>query len=271
MPQEFSIDRYTDADRSEVIGLVGAAISADYAQHLDRIWHWKYDSHPLNGELEEVRNVNRPKLLADLDSTGLAPVVAAWGISTEKFPPHREGAPYILLVRNNRRIAAIMGCLPQAFLIKGKRLVISTGCDMAVHPDYRGKSLSMLVSTRAALDHGLTMGWSNETSSRVGDRFARKTLRQWRSKTTSSWGRMRVVALVKPLDWNYILYRSTRFTLPGNVAAIVEAGAQRINHPFGQPQSFEGIQIFRLESFDHRIDDLWQRASREHSVIGVRD
>ena len=142
---------------------------------------------------------------------------------------------------------------------------------MAVHPDYRGKSLSMLALTRMALDHGLTLGWSNESSRRVGERFARKTLRQWRSKTTSSWGRMRVVALVKPIDWNYMLLRTTNVNLPGNVAAVVAAGAQRVSNPFGKAEPQSGIEVFRLESFDERIDDLWRRASREHSVIGVRD
>src|SRR5580704_5404017 len=163
MADDFSIHRYTDADHAGVLDLIRVAVSEQYAQHIGRIWDWKYDSHPLNREMEETRNLNRPKLLADLESTGLAPVVANWGISTEKFPPHREGAPYILLLREKRRIAAMMGCLPQAFLIKGKRFLISAGCDMAVHPDYRGRSLSMLASTRMALDHGHTLGWSNET------------------------------------------------------------------------------------------------------------
>jgi hypothetical protein len=271
MAENFSIHRYTDTDHAGVLDLIRVAVSEQYAQHLGRIWDWKYDSHPLNREMEEARNLNRPKLLADLESTGLAPVVANWGISTEEFPPHREGAPYILLLRENRRIAAMMGCLPQAFLIKGKRFMISAGCDLAVHPDYRGKSLSMLASTRMALDHGLSLGWSNETSRRVGERFARKTLRQWRSRTTSSWGRMRVVALVKPIDWSYMLQRTTNVNLPGNIAAVVAAGAQRVNNPFGKAEPAPGIEIFRLESFDERIDDLWGRASREHSVIGVRD
>jgi hypothetical protein len=271
MPEEFAFNRYTHADRAEVMALVGAAVSANYARHLDRIWSWKYDSHPLNCEMEQERKENRPKLLADLESTGLAPVVANWGIATDELPPDRYGAPYILLLKAGNRIAAIMGCLPQAFLIEGRRFLVSAGCDMAVHPDYRGESLSMRVSTRMALDHGLTLGWSNETSRRVGERFARRTMRQWRSKTTVGWGRMRVVALVKPIDWNYIVQRSTNLNLPGNIAAMVAAGAQRFNHPFGAPQPSGSIEIFRLESFDGRIDALWQRVSREHLVIAVRD
>ena len=124
MPEDFSLHRYTDADRAGVLDLVRVAVSEQYADHLSRIFDWKYGAHPLNREMEEVRHLNRPKLLGDLESTGLAPVVANWGISTEEFPPHRDGAPYILLLRENRRIAAMMGCLPQAFLIKGKRFLI---------------------------------------------------------------------------------------------------------------------------------------------------
>jgi len=271
MAEEFTIHRYTDADRDDVVDLVRAAVSEDYARHLDRIWDWKYDSHPLNCEMELVRRVNRSKLLADLESTGLAAVVANWGVSTEEFPPHREAAPYILLLKDGGRIAAMMASMPQAFMIKGARFLISTSCDLAVHPDYRGRNLSMRVSTRVALDHGLVLGWANESSRRVGQRFAQKTVRQWRSKTTSAMGRMRVVALVKPIDWNYLLHRLTNVNLPGNITAVVAAGAQRVSYPFGKPEPSGGIEIFRLESFDERIDELWRRAAREHAVIAVRD
>ena len=32
-----------------------------------------------------------------------------------------------------------------------------------------------------------------------------------------------------------------------------------------------GVEVFRLESFDDRIDGLWERVSPEHQVIGIRD
>jgi hypothetical protein len=271
MADDFSIRRYTDNDHAEVLDLIRVAVSEQYARHLDRIWDWKYDSHPLNREAEQARGINRTKALADLEQTGLISVLTAWGIDAGELSPAREGAPYVLLLMHRNRVAAMMGSLPQAFMVKGSRRMVWAGCDMAVHPNYRGQSLSMRVGTRMAVDHGLTLGWSNESSRKVGERFARRTARQWRSKTTASWGRMRVVALVKPIDWTYMVHRSTNVNLPGNIAAVVAAGAQHVNNPLGKPEPVAGIEVFRLESFDERIDDLWRRASREHSVIAVRD
>ena len=272
MPEEFAINRYTHADRAEVMALVGAAVSANYARHLDRIWSWKYDSHPLNCEMEQERKENRPKLLADLESTGLAPVVANWGIATDELPPDRYGAPYILLLKAGNRIAAIMGCLPQAFLIEGRRFLVSAGCDMAVHPDYRGKSLSMRVSTRMALDHGLTLGWSNETSRRVGERFARRTMRQWRSKTTVSWGRMRVVALVKPIDWSYIVQRTTNVNLPGNVAASGGRRCATVSNPSVRSRpAFGKHRDIPASSLSTSVSTSYGGGLARAPVIAVRD
>jgi hypothetical protein len=68
-----------------------------------------------------------------------------------------------------------------------------------------------------------------------------------------------------------MVHRSTNLNLPGNIAALVAGGAQRFSTPFGKPDPAPGIDVFRLEAFDDRIDDLWRRASREHSVIAMRD
>ena len=55
MADDFSIRRYTDNDHAEVLDFIRVAVSEQYARHLDRIWDWKYDSHPLNREAEQAR------------------------------------------------------------------------------------------------------------------------------------------------------------------------------------------------------------------------
>ena len=129
----------------------------------------------------------------------------------------------------------------------------------------------MRISIRMSLEHGLIQGWSNQSSIAVGKRFSRKTFAQWRHRTNATWRTMRVVPLVKPLDWSYMVHRSTNVILPGQIAAVVATAAQRVSAPFGKPAPTPKVELFRLENFDARIDDLWRRASREHSVIAIRD
>jgi len=271
MSEDFSFHRYTDADRFDVFELLREAVSDDYAQHLTRIWDWKYDSHPLNREADRARRTYLKESWKNIVATLSEDLLAQWGVSLENLSELPEDAPYVLLLKQEKRVVAMTAALPQAFMINGERHLVCSSCDLAVHPDFRGNFLSMRIAIRMSIEHGLIQGWSNKSSIAVGNRFSRKTFDQWRHRTNATWRTMRVVALVKPIDWSYMVRRSTNINLPGNIAAMVAGGAQRFSTPFGKPAPAPGIEVFRLENFDDRIDELWCRASREHSVIAIRD
>jgi hypothetical protein len=271
MSEDFAIRRYTDGDRPRVFELIRAAVSDQYANHLMRIWDWKYGSHPLNQEADRARRTYLRSSWDEIVAALSVELMKQWGVSLEDLGDLPETAPYVLLIEHGDRLAAMTAALPQAFMINGERHLICSSCDMAVHPDFRGSNLSMRISIRMSLEHGLIQGWSNRSSHVAGERFSRKTYDQWRHRTNATWRTLRVVPLVKPIDWSYMVHRSTNINLPGHIAAVVASGAQRVAAPFGKHTPVPGIDVFRLENFDSRIDDLWRRASREHSVIAVRD
>jgi len=270
MPDDLSIHRYTNADRQGVFELLRVGFSGQYANHLIGLWDWKYDSHPLNREAGESRRDYRETTWPRFREIYPPEVLAQWGLSLEEFDPLAEDAPYILLVKDRARIVAMMGSLPQAFLINGARHLVAGVCDVAVHPDYRGNFLSMRLRLRLAVEHRLVLGWTNISSATAGVKWRKRTPNKQRNSNTRSV-RMRVVALVKPIDWSYMVNREFGIALPRGVAAVVAAGAQRVTNPLGKPAESDSVEVFKLESFDRRIDELWQRASREHQVIGVRD
>jgi hypothetical protein len=176
----------------------------------------------------------------------------------------------MLLLKDGDRVIAMQGALPQPFLINGTRQLVSIGCDTAVHPDYRGRKLSLPLMLRMALEHGLTFGWSNPKSLSVWAGWLKRLLRQKRHNPASRWGYVRVVPLVKPIDWAFVTSRATGVGLLGKVAAGAAAGIRRVKGGPGKTPS-HGIAVFQTESFDDRIDDLWRRCAAEHPVIGVRD
>jgi len=266
MSDEFCMSRYTPADQRGVFELIRAAVSEKYAHHLIHQWNWKYDSHPLNAAAERTRKAYRAQTLPRLRENYPAELRESWGVSLDDFAPLPDDAPYILLLKDRQRIVAMLGSLPQEFVVAGKRRLVTIACDSAVHPDYRGKFLSMRMILRLGSEHRLVATWSNRTTDKVRTTWRKRTASQEPANHPGP-ERMRVVALVKPLDWSYIVNRATGLGLPRSIAKVMATGAQRARKPIPMP----GVEVFRLESFDHRIDDLWRRASREHAVIGIRD
>jgi hypothetical protein len=224
MANDFRIQRYSSADRDGVFELMRVAFSEDFATRLLRQWDWKYDSHPLNREAEETRRTNRKELWPLIVKTYSTETLAEWGLSFEQLDELPDDAPFILLLKDGDEVIAMEGALPQAFIINGTRQLVFVFCDLAVHPDYRGQKLSMRMTLRMAAEHGLTMGWSNLTARTVGLNFVRSASRQRRLSTTSKWGSMRVVTLVKPIDWAYTARRLTGISQLGSVAGLVAGG-----------------------------------------------
>ena len=199
MAEDLRTQRYTDADRPGVFEVLRGAFSEQYANHLMRMWDWKYDSHPLNAEATRSRRANHDKLWdyinqnypeAARDRSGV-------GVTLEDLNPVTDDAPYVLVLKDGDRVVAMQGSLPRAVLINGERYLTSTACDFAVHPEYRGRFLSMRLSLRARSEHRTSIGWLNESSSTSG--------RKWRNQVAPILdslkivnpplsGRMRVIA-----------------------------------------------------------------------------
>ena len=268
MPDDLHIQRYTEADRSGVFAVLREAFSEQYANHLMRIWDWKYDSHPLNREAEQVRRADRNRMWAWIKED--YPEAVRAGFTIPDLNPVPEDAPYFLVLKHGERVVATQGSLPRVFLINGERCVTSIGCDFAVHPEYRGQFLSMRLAHRAGTEHPISVGWSNPSSWTSGKKWQKKIepdMRQFTPANPPISGEMRAIALVKPIDWNYVVQRATGIKLPARITAL--AGANRGAR--AKSAAMPGVDVFNLESFDQRVDDLWQRCSRQHQVIGVRD
>lgn len=262
--------RYVDADRDGILGLVRVAVSERYADLLHRLWDWKYDSHPLNREADRVRKAHRAKVLPQLLKDYPEDLRAQWGVSLDDFEAVPADAPYILLIKDGAKIVAMMGSIPQEFMVDGVRHLVAVPCDSVVHPDYRGQFLSMRMTLRLGSEHQLVVGWSNGSTRSARANWRKETApQQPGSHPTPST--LRTVALVKPIDWDYMVERSTGFGLPRSVVKMMAAGANRALNLLATPLAMPGVEVFRLESFDARIDDLWERVSCEHRVIGIRD
>ena len=85
MSDDFAIRRYTDADRPRVFELIRAAVSERYANHLTRIWDWKYGSHPLNQEADRARRTYLKASWHEIVAALSVELMKQWGVSLEEL------------------------------------------------------------------------------------------------------------------------------------------------------------------------------------------
>jgi hypothetical protein len=251
MTDDLRIQRYTESDRPGVFALLREAFSEQYASHLMRTWDWKYDSHPLNREAEQVRRADHEKLWSYIAQTYSEEIRAQWGLDLDELNSLPANAPYVLLLKDGDKVVAMEGSLPRAFLINGKRHLASIGCDFAVHREYRGRQLSMRLALRTMSEHRMSVGWYNTSSWASTGKWEKQTaptLRQVTRVNPPVSGKMRAIALVKPIDWPFMLQRATGIHLPAGITALAAAATR--NKGFRpKPVAMSGVEVFNLDTF----------------------
>ena len=84
MSEDFTIRRYADADRPRVFELIRAAVSEQYANHLMRIWDWKYDTHPLNQEADRARRTYLKASWHEIVNSLTPELMTQWGVESRR-------------------------------------------------------------------------------------------------------------------------------------------------------------------------------------------
>lgn len=214
--EDFDLVCYRRADRARVFAFLREAHARADSERLIRQWDWKYEANPFN----------------------------------------RNGEPFILLLMHGGRIAGMYGGIFLRCVIDGHEYVAHHGCDLVVHPAYRGQRLSARLRRRDK-DRPLHFSWQNEISYRV-------------SRPDGTHG-VPFVSVIKPLD----AARVTRSLLGdqwlGRAVGAVTAGVLRWVPALPHRPVLPEVTVTRLDTFDARFDRLWQRACRTHRVMLVRD
>jgi hypothetical protein len=273
MSEELRIARYLKSDRDRVFELVHASYP-DAAPILIRNWNWMYDDNPFNRDAEHARRANREPSLAFLRTNYSAERVARFAEkwrSGQEQPVEHEDEPYLVLLKNPRdEVVAMIGALPQKFLINGREQWAAVECNWTVHPQYRKWRLAQIVNNQLRTDHPLIFGWQNAASRRISSGWRRAQERR-RDLPVPVHSIMPIVPLIKPLDWRALMGLATDNHLLAAGASILGAGASAVHRAIDWSASAPDAKVERIDSFDDRFDQLWLRANGKHSVIAVRD
>jgi hypothetical protein len=163
-----------------------------------------------------------------------------------------------LLLRDDARIIGMMGAIYLRVSIGGREQWVGSGCDLVIHPDYRGRGLARRIIGRAMADHPMWFVWLNEISHRAVTPLSA-------SRST------RVVPLVKPLDFGQILQKVTGIRSLHHWGGLLATGVRHLTRPLRRQSTPAGVTITQVTTFDQRFDALWQRVCRDYPVLVVRD
>ena len=215
---EFEMVRYRRTDRDRVFAFLREALAAADSASLIRQWEWTYDANPFNP----------------------------------------EGGPQIMLLQAQGHLVAMYGRLFFPIVIDGSERLAHHGCDLLVHPAYRGRRLSARLRGRELIESAIHFSWQNEASYRVASR--------------DGTAGIPFVSLVRPLDIAPVVRRMVGEHWFGRAAGAVVDRALRYVPPFRRHTAVvPGVVVTRIRSFDERFDQLWQRACRDFPVMIVRD
>jgi GNAT superfamily N-acetyltransferase len=209
--------RYQRADRERVFALLRDVYPPSDAARLMRQWDWKYEDNPFN--------------------------------------PDRE--PYILLLQEHHQLVGMYGRLFFPAVIDGSLHLIHHGCDLVVHPAYRGRGLSAQLRDRDLIESAIHFSWQNEASYQAARR--------------DGTAGVPYRALVRPLDVGVMLRHVVGdhwFTR--TASGLINGALQRlppVRRHSGDPE----VAVTRIACFDDRFYRLWQRCSDGYRAMIVRD
>lgn len=182
------------------------------------------------------------------------------------------------VAERNRNVVGHMALLPTYLKLGGTVILGSQAVDLAVHPKFRRQGIFLAIGrmlTKEAGDRGIDIayGFPNAPA--------------YPGHLKYDWFDICMVpVMIKPINMkrtaNFLDgYRSLRFftkyRLSRSIAksmlqiGLMLAGSySRISNRFKYDHSLRNVEIHTIDIFDDRIEDFWEKASRDYPIIVVR-
>lgn len=149
-------------------------------------------------------------------------------------PKNTTKGPVILVLEDNDKIIGMIGAFAQSLKIGDNIYPAFWVGDYMVHPEFRGIRYGLNLAKQMFTQPGLLLGFPAES-------------------TINLWLRIGAKQFCQLSEYSRKIHYFERIR-----DLIV------FNHD-------KGIQITEIKSFDHRFDQLWEKASKDYKAIQVRD
>jgi GNAT superfamily N-acetyltransferase len=174
-----------------------------------------------------------------------------------------DGVAWIYLAENGDKIIGHLADLPKRFSVRGKMVLGTLTHDMMVHPDYRGRGISIATAryaiTKVRGERGLFM-----TAYSIREESLNSLIK-------AGWKEVvKLPVLVFPIRFHGIANRYLHF----QPASLLVGAMARIFYSlfFGwrKKRKGKGIEIERVYEVDEPFDRFWEKARSVYPIMGNR-
>src|SRR5579862_1967174 len=210
--------------------------------------------------LQRYRPADRPEVFDFLRAT-FSPAQSArtieqwdWKYETNPFNPP-EG-PIVFVMRLDTKVVSLVaGFRLPAWVAGAAREAANLG-DWVVHPDYRRRHIWRQVDNNQLYQAPIAISWGHLLSARIGAK--------------RGWVPTRMNLLLRVLDPAQMIKHLSGSSALASIGAAAHTVTRVIADPFRRDPHRNGT-VARLEGFDDRCDDLWERSRRDDLAMLLRD
>lgn len=178
--------------------------------------------------------------------------------------PLRDNFSYVAECDNN--IVGFMGCIPWRFIFTGKELVGAQYTDLMIHPEWRKKGIFFPIN-RKSLDEAKAKtsfhyGFSTPSSFNIYTKRFR-----WESFQPL---KMQKVIDLKLSVWHGLKQRKS-FNFTKLVNSIPKILSSKMLPSKNYASSHTNLIVRRIDKFDARFDELWEKVRVGLNIATIRD
>ena len=210
--------------------------------------------------LQRYRPADRPEVFDFLRAT-VSPAHSArsieqwdWKYETNPFNPP-EG-PIVFVMRLGTKIVSLVAGFRLPAWVAGAACEVENLGDWVVHPDYRRRRIWRQVDNRQLYQAPIAISWGHRLSARIGANIG--------------WVPTRMNLLLRVLDPAQMIKHLSGSSALATIGAAAHVVTRVVAEPFRRDPQLNGT-VARLEGFDERCDDLWERSRRDDLAMLLRN
>jgi hypothetical protein len=195
-------------------------------------------------------------LRAAFSSAESARIVGQWLWKYETNPFNPPEGPIVFVMRLGTKVVSLVAGFRLPAWVAGSVCEVENLGTWVVHPDYRRRRIWERVDDGVVYQAPIAIAWGRRLSARHG--------------VNTGWTPSQMNALLRVLDPAQVVEHFSGSPALASVAAAAHSMARVIAQPFRSDRHRDGT-IVRLEVFDERCDDLWERARRDDLAMLIRN
>ena len=182
--------------------------------------------------------------------------ISRWQWKYESSPYNPPEGPTVDLIRIGSKLVSIVAGYRLKMWMGGIECFAEARGEWLVHPDYRGRKLWRRVGNVLPAEVPMLFGWSVVSAQAV---------------RAIGWATEPVRPMLRVLEAGPLVEQLTRSPRLASIATALNTAARVASESLHRVRRGRSDKVLQLDSFDDRVDVLWERARRPAKAMVVRE